>query len=334
MTLRRIAVLSSGGDCPGLNPCIRAVTRTAIADGLEVLGVYRGYDGLIDDDMEILEGRDVGGIIGKGGTILQTARSQRFMTPEGRRLAVRNLYRRGVDALVVIGGNGSLTGASILSDDFPVAGIPGSIDNDVFGSDMAIGVDTALNTILGAIDKIRDTASSHQRAFLIETMGRESGYLALASGLSGGAEAILIPEVETTMEEIKDAMAKAYDKGKAHFLAVVAEGWKPGTHVLAKYLKEHQEEVGFRVRVTVLGYVQRGGDPTAFDRLLATRMGAAAVEWLLKGKSGFMVGLQGHELVPVPLKDVASNTKKPNLEYHELSHKLEQYYLKPAKGQV
>jgi 6-phosphofructokinase 1 len=246
--------------------------------------------------------RDVGGIIGRGGTILLTARSQRFRTPEGRRRAIRNLYQRGVDALVVIGGNGSLTGAAILSEDFPVIGIPGSIDNDVYGTEMAIGVDTALNTILDAVDKIRDTASSHQRAFLIETMGRESGYLALAAGLSGGAEAILIPEVETPMEEVKDAMARAYDRGKAHFLAVVAEGWKPGTQALAKYLKEHQQEVGFRIRVTVLGYVQRGGDPTAFDRLLATRMGAAAVEWTLEGKSGFMVGLQGSALVPVPLK--------------------------------
>ncbi len=331
MSIRRIAVLSSGGDCPGLNPCIRAVTRTAIAEGLEVLGVRRGYDGLIDDDMDVLTGREVGGIIGKGGTILLTARSQRFRTPEGRRLAVRNLYQRGVDALVVIGGNGSLTGAALLSDDFPVVGVPGSIDNDVFGTDMAIGVDTALNTILDAIDKIRDTASSHQRAFLIETMGRESGYLALIAGLSGGAEAILIPEVDTPMEEVKDAMAAAYDRGKAHFLAVVAEGWKPGTQALAKYLKEHQKEVGFRVRVTVLGYVQRGGDPTAFDRLLATRMGAAAVEWLLAGKSGVMVALQGRELVPVPLKDVASNTRKINLDCYKLSHKLEEYYLKPTK---
>ncbi len=329
--MKRIAVLSSGGDCPGLNPAIRAVVRSAISYGFEVWGVRRGYEGLINDDFEELDARSVGGIIGHGGTFLMTARSKRFLEEHYRTEALRNLHRRGIDALVVIGGNGSLTGAAVFSKKFPLVGIPGSIDNDVYGTDMAIGVDTALNTVLDAIDKIRDTASSHQRAFLVETMGRESGYLALASGLGGGAEAILIPEKEMSMEEVADLMHMAYEEGKSHFLAVVAEGWKPGTAALANYLRERQNYVEFKIRVTVLGHVQRGGVPSAFDRLLATRMGARAVEFVREGKFGQMVGLQGGKLVAVPLEKVASERKKLNLEYYYIARRMEQYCLSDAE---
>ncbi len=327
MGTKRIAVLSSGGDCPGLNPAIRAVVRSAISYGFEVWGVRRGYEGLINDDFEELDARSVGGIIGHGGTFLMTARSERFLEEHWRIEALRNLNRKGIDALVVIGGNGSLTGAAVFSRKFPVVGIPGSIDNDVYGTDMAIGVDTALNTVLDAIDKIRDTASSHQRAFFVETMGRESGYLALAAGLAGGAEAILIPEKAMSMEEVAELMHFAYEEGKSHFLAVVAEGWKPGTVALANYLRKRQEYVEFKIRVTVLGHVQRGGIPSAFDRLLATRMGARAVEFIREGKFGQMVGLQGNSLVPVPLEKVANERKELNLEYYYIARRMEQYCL-------
>lgn len=322
--MKRIAVLTSGGDGPGLNPCIRAVTRMALHLGVEVLGVRWGYTGLLDADVIELDRRAVGGIMGRGGTFLGTNRCPEFRAEKGRRQALRNLNRLAVDGLAVIGGNGSLTGALELHRmGFPVVGIPATIDNDVNGTDIAIGVDTALNTILDAIDRIKDTASSHQRAFLIETMGRNSGYLALNSGLAGGAELVLIPEVETPLEKVAQTVEDTYIRGKAHCIIIVAEGWKPGTQVLVRYLQERKEELGFEVRLTVLGHIQRGGRPSAFDRLLATRLGAATAETLCGGKAGEMVGWVGNQLALTPLEEAVAFQKEISLELGELAAIME-----------
>ncbi len=318
--MERIAVLTSGGDNPGLNPCIRAVVRMGIDLGLAVMGVHRGYAGLIGGEIREMDARSVGGILGRGGTILGTARAPEFQEVRGRKKALRMLNRFDIDGLVVIGGNGSLTGALELHRmDFPVVGIPSTIDNDINGTDISIGVDTALNTILGAIDKIKDTASSHNRAFLIETMGRNSGYLALASGVAGGAELVLCPEIETTFEEIVDTVEESYIRGKAHCIIVVAEGWKPGTEEVAQRLRERRKELGFSVRVTRLGHVQRGGSPSAFDRILATRLGAAAVQQLVDGNSGSMVGWIENEARPTPLEEAVAYRKEVDRELYELS---------------
>ena len=324
IVMKRIGVLTSGGDGPGLNPCIRAVTRMALGYGLEVMGIERGYAGLMDGEMIPLDARSVGGIIGRGGTFLGTARAPEFETPKGQREALRNLNRHGIDGLVVIGGNGSLKGACALHHlGLPVVGVPATIDNDVVGTDIAIGVDTALNTILDAVDKIKDTASSHQRAFLIETMGRDSGYLALMGGIAGGAEMILIPEFETTLEDIAQGLLDAYVRGKAHCIVVVAEGYKPGAQAVAAYLQERREELGFGVRVTVLGHIQRGGAPMAFDRLLATRLGAAAARELQEGNHGHIVGLIGNEIVLTPLEDVLTRRKELDLSLCKLGKIME-----------
>jgi 6-phosphofructokinase 1 len=323
--MKRIAVLTSGGDGPGLNPCIRAVVRTALDKGLEVMGVRWGYAGLIDCDMVELNARSVGGILNRGGTFLGTARSLEFKTRQGQREALRNLNRMNIDGLVVIGGNGSLTGALELHKlDFRVVGVPGTIDNDVNGTDISIGVDTTLNTILDAVDKIKDTASSHQRAFLIEVMGRDSGYLALMAAIASGAELVLIPEVETRMEDVVKAVDDAYIRGKAHCIILVAEGWKPGARALHDCLKERREEIGFGVRLTVLGHVQRGGSPTAYERILATRLGAAAVRALLDGRSGVMVGMIMGSTGLTPLEEAVAFQKELNLELYGLSRMMEQ----------
>nr|HID13842.1 6-phosphofructokinase [Anaerolineae bacterium] len=322
--MKRIGVLTSGGDNPGLNPCIRAVVRTGLHLGLEVMGIHRGYAGLIDGEIDEMDARSVGGIIGRGGTILGTARCPEFYTPKGRKEALRTLNRFGIDGLVVIGGNGSLSGAlELWRMGFPTIGVPSTIDNDVNGTDISIGVDTALNTILDAIDKIKDTASSHHRAFLIETMGRNSGYLALVSGIAGGAELVLIPEVETTFEEICQTIEDAYIRGKAHCIIVVAEGWKPGTQALARQLRERQEELGFSVRVTQLGHVQRGGSASAFDRLLATRLGVAAVRELIAGNVGNMVGWVKSAIALTPLEEAIAFQKQLSRELCELAEIME-----------
>ncbi len=316
----RIGVLTSGGDNPGLNPCIRAVVRMGIHQGLEVMGIHRGYAGLVGGEIDEMDARSVGGILGRGGTVLGTARAPEFRETQGRRKALRTLNRFDIDGLIVIGGNGSLTGALELHRmDFPTIGIPSTIDNDINGTDMSIGVDTALNTILGAIDKIKDTASSHNRAFLIETMGRNSGYLALASGLAGGAELVLCPEIETEVEEVIQTVEDAYIRGKAHAIIVVAEGWKPGTEHIAKELRERKEELGFSVRVTRLGHVQRGGSPSAFDRILATRLGAEAVKQLLSGESGQMVGWLKSQLHIIPLEEAVAYQKELDKALYDLS---------------
>ncbi len=318
--MKCIGVLTSGGDNPGLNPCIRAVVRMGLHLGLEVMGIYRGYAGLIGGEIDEMNARSVGGIIGRGGTILGTARCPEFRNPKGRKEALRTLNRFGIDGLVVIGGNGSLSGAlELWRLGFPVIGVPSTIDNDVNGTDISIGVDTALNTILDAIDKIKDTASSHNRAFLIETMGRASGYLALASGVAGGAELVLIPEVETTVEDVCQTIEDAYIRGKAHCIIVVAEGWKSGTQDLARQLRERREELGFSVRVTQLGHVQRGGAASAFDRLLATRLGAAAVRELVAGNGGNMVGWVKSAITLTPLEEAIAFQKRINLELCELA---------------
>jgi 6-phosphofructokinase 1 len=311
--MKRIGVLTSGGDGPGLNPCIRAVTRTALAANVAVTGIEGGFEGLMNSEMTELSARAVGGILGKGGTFLGTTRSPRFKTAEGQRQALRNLNKEGIEGVVIIGGNGSLTGALALHKlGMPVMGIPATIDNDVGGTDIAIGVDTTLNTILDAIDKIKDTASSHQRAFLIEVMGRDCGYLALHGAIAGGAEAVLIPEAESTLEELAETMVQAYVRGKSHCIVIVAEGFKPGTREIMEYLGARKEELGFDVRLTVLGHVQRGGRPSAFDRLLATRLGLAAARALLDGESGKVVGLLRNEVGFTPLEEALAGP--PQLE--------------------
>ncbi|HHH41287.1 MAG TPA: 6-phosphofructokinase, partial [Chloroflexi bacterium] len=280
--MKRIAVMTSGGDAPGMNAAVRAVVRTALAYGLEPYGIHRGFTGLLEGDIHPMGPRDVGGIIQRGGTILQTARCQEFKTERGQKRGLRRLNEEGIDGLVVIGGDGSLRGALALHRlGFPVVGVPGSIDNDIWGTNMSIGVDTALNTILEAVDKLRDTASSHNRAFLVETMGRNCGYLALMGGILSGAEQIVIPEVETSLEQIVRVVEEAYIVGKQHAIIVIAEGARPTTEEIANHLRQH--EIGFEVRVTILGHIQRGGTPSAFDRLLATRLGVKAVEALYGG---------------------------------------------------
>lgn len=319
--IRTIGVMTSGGDAPGMNPCIRAVVRTSLAYGLEVLGVEDGYQGLIEGRFQPLGARDVGGILQRGGTILRTARSEEFKTPRGQREAIRQMNNAGIEALVVIGGDGSLNGAQKLAEQgVPVIGIPGSIDNDIYGTDMCIGVDTALNTIVDAIDKIRDTASSHTRAFLVETMGRMSGYLAVQAGIVTGAEMVLIPEVATPVAEVAAMVEDAYRRGKTHCIIVVAEGYRPRTTELGEQIDAM--DLGFTTRVTILGHIQRGGKPTAFDRMLASRFGARAVEFLLEGMSNVMVGLQGREMVAVPIQEVISNTRQLPAEYIEMARML------------
>ena len=319
--MKRIGVLTSGGDAPGMNPCLRAVVRTALYREAEVIGVRQGFDGLIRGDMVPLRARDVGGILQRGGTFLQTARCPEFLEESGRRTALRILGKAGIEGLIVIGGDGSMRGAHALSVmGFPVVGVPASIDNDIWGTNMSLGVDTALNTIMDAVDKLRDTASSHQRAFLIETMGRRCGYLALMAGVICGAEVILIPEREVTLEEIAAAIKDAYARGKTHAIIVAAEGAPLKAPEVSNRLNGLR--VGFDTRVTILGHVQRGGSPTAFDRMLATRMGVRSVECMLEGKVGTMVGLSGREIVPVPLPEVVGRTRQANIEYFEMARIL------------
>jgi len=322
--MKSIGVLTSGGDNPGLNPCIRAVVRTGCYLDVRMMGIRRGYAGLIDGEIDEMDPRSVGGIIGRGGTILGTARCPEFYESKGRKEALRSLNRFGIDGLVVIGGNGSLTGALALWDmDFPTMGIPSTIDNDINGTDISIGVDTALNTILDAIDKIKDTASSHNRAFLIETMGRNSGYLAMASGIAGGAEMVLCPEVATPFEDIVHVVEDAYIRGKSHCIIIVAEGWESGAQALANKLLDRQDEMGFSVRVTQLGHVQRGGSPSAFDRILATRLGAAAVRELLDGNAGHMVGWIKNAITPTPLEEAVAFDKELSPRLMELARIME-----------
>ncbi|HUI89424.1 MAG TPA: 6-phosphofructokinase [Anaerolineales bacterium] len=316
-----IGVLTSGGDAPGMNAAIRAVVRAANTNGADVLGVMDGYEGLLNSEFRHLGPRDVSGILQRGGTILQTSRSPRFMESKGQREAIRRMNEAGMDALIVIGGEGSLKGANALyQQGIKVVGLPGSIDNDVSGTDISIGTDTAMNTIMDAVDKLRDTASSHRRAFLIETMGRNCGYLAVMTGIACGAEIVLIPEVHVTVEEVGKVIEDAYRRGKTHAIIINAEGSGQSTTELAEALEAM--DVGFTTRVTILGHIQRGGSPTAYDRLLASRMGVKAVEALLEGKSGVMTGLAGQEIIYVPLEEVIGNKRTASLEYYQMTKVL------------
>ena len=303
--LKRIAVLTSGGDAPGMNAAIRAVVRKGVDSEFEVFGIRCGYGGLIRGDFAPLGVRDVSGIIQLGGTMLGSGRCEEFKTETGRDQALTNLRAKKIEALIVIGGDGSQTGACLLSrTGFPVIGIASTIDNDLCGSEMSIGVDTAVNIALESIDRLKVTAASHHSAFLIEVMGRNCGYLALVAGITGGAEVVVIPEVDTHPEEIAKELRAAYERGKSHAIAVVAEGAKYNAQRLSEYFKEHHERLGFELRITKLGHVQRGGAPGAFDRLLATRFGVAAIEQLLKKDYAVLIGLLKGAIAGTPFEQV------------------------------
>ena len=318
--LKKIAVLTSGGDAPGMNAAVRAVTRGALARGWEAFGVRNGYAGLLGDAIEPMAARDVGGIIQSGGTVLGSARCPEFAEPAGRKQALLNLQKHKIDALVVIGGNGSQSGsASLAREGFPVVGVPSTIDNDLYGNDVSIGCDSAINVTLEAIDRLRTTASSHQRAFAVETMGRNCGYIALMSGIAGGAEVIALPEHELAPADVAERLRDAYRRGKTHALAVIAEGAKCGVHELMEYYGAHRKSIGFDLRVTRLGHVVRGGTPSAADRVLATRLGAAAVDTLAGGKHGVLVGIIKGDVVVTPLAEITGRTRPADASLLELA---------------
>lgn len=318
--MKRLAVLTSGGDAPGMNAALRAVTRAALARGWEVCGVRNGYAGLLADTIDPLQARDVGGIVQRGGTFLGSARCPEFTEAAGRAKALRNLAARGIEALVVIGGNGSQTGAAALArEGFAAVGVPSTIDNDLYGTDVSIGADTAINVTLEAIDRLRTTASSHQRAFVVETMGRDCGYIALMAGIAGGAEVIAIPESETTPQEVAERLRGAYGRGKTHALVVIAEGARCGVRELMQHYQAHKDSIGFELRVTRLGHVVRGGAPSAADRVLATRLGAAAVQNLSEGRHNVLAGFVRGELAATPLAEIAGRTRPADAKLLELA---------------
>ncbi len=313
--------MTSGGDSPGMNAAIRSVVRTCAFHKVKCVGIYRGYQGLIEGDMVEMSARSVRNIINRGGTILKSARSQEFRTKEGRKKAHENLLKNGVDALVVIGGDGSFTGGMIFNEEFgyPVIGIPGTIDNDIYGTKFTLGYDTALNTAVEAIDRIRDTASSHDRLFFIEVMGRDAGHIALNVGVGAGAEEILIPEENLGLDRLLESLEKSRITGKTSSIVVVAEGDKTGKNVfeLAEYVETNMPD--YDIRVTVLGHVQRGGTPTCRDRVLASRMGVKAVETLIEGKSNFMVGISNDELNLTPLEQAVKGKSEIDKELIRVS---------------
>lgn len=317
--MKRIGVLTSGGDSPGMNAAIRAVVRKAIYHDLEVYGVYNGYSGLIAGNIQKLEVGDVGDIIHRGGTKLYSARCPEFRTLEGQQKGIEQLKKHGIEGLVVIGGDGSYMGAKKLTEHgFPCVGVPGTIDNDIPGTDLTIGFDTALNTVIDAIDKIRDTATSHDRTYVIEVMGRHAGDIALWAGLAGGAETILVPEAEYDMEDIIGRLKRGTDRGKKHSIIVVAEGVGSGV----EFGKRIEEQTGLETRVSVLGHIQRGGSPTAADRVLASRLGARAVELLLDGKGGRCVGIQNNELVDHDILEILEHKHDIDHSMYKLSQEL------------
>lgn len=320
-TIKKVGVLTSGGDAPGMNAAIRSVVRTCAYHKIECVGIYRGYQGMIEGEFEIMDARSVKGIINKGGTILKSARSKDFMTPEGRKKAYDQLQKAGIDALVVVGGDGSFTGAMVFNHEFnfPVMGIPGTIDNDIYGSTHTLGYDTALNTVVEAIDKIRDTASSHDRLFFIEVMGRDVGHIALNVGVGAGAEEVLIPEEDLGLDRLLESLHRSKKSGKSSSIVIVAEGDKIGKNVfeLKDYVDENMSE--YEVRVSVLGHMQRGGSPSCFDRVLASRMGVKAVESLLEGKTSLMVGLMNDQMALTPLDQAIKGQSKINLELLRVS---------------
>lgn len=315
--LKTVAVLTSGGDAPGMNACIRAVTRAAIYNGIRVIGVYRGYEGLINAEFKEFTSSSVSNTIQRGGTILKTARSEAFMTPEGRKKAYDNMVAHGIDALIVIGGNGSLTGAQLLAReyDIPVIGLPGTIDNDLYGTDHTIGYDTALNTIVECVDKLRDTANSHDRIFFIEVMGRDAGFLAQNSAIASGAEAAIIPESMTNVDQLAEFIGRGVRKSKNSSIVLVSEAQKNGVGGALYYAERVRKEYPqYNVRVTILGHLQRGGTPSAYDRILASRLGYASIEALLEGQRNIMVGISNDEIVYVPIQRAIKMDKPINKE--------------------
>jgi 6-phosphofructokinase 1 len=321
--MKRIAVLTSGGDAPGMNAAIRAVTRAALARGWEVFGVRNGFAGLVADTLEPFAARDVGGIIQRGGTVLGSARAPEFREKAARDKVRAQLAARGVEALVVIGGNGSQTGSAVLvAEGFPVVGVASTIDNDLYGTDVSIGADTAINVTLESIDRLRTTASSHRRVFIVETMGRDCGYIALMAGIGGGAEVIAIPEFEVPVTEVAARLRSAYERGKTHAMVVVAEGAKQGVHAMVNYFDGRQHETGFGLRITRLGHVVRGGVPSAADRVLATRLGAGAVASLADGVTGVLVGQVRGDIVRTPFAEIANRTRPADAALCELARML------------
>lgn len=317
--VKKIGVLTSGGDSPGMNAAVRAVVRKAIYHNIEVYGVYGGYSGLMSGNIKRLDLGSVGDIIHRGGTVLHSARSEEFKTKEGQQKGIDQMNKHGIEGLVVIGGDGSYRGAKALTEHgFPCVGVPGTIDNDIPGTQYTIGFDTALNTVIDAIDKIRDTATSHERTFIIEVMGRDAGDIALCAGLAGGAETILIPEAGYSMDEIAERLKKGHERGKKHSIIVVAEGVCSGV----EFAKQIKETTNFDTRVSVLGHMQRGGSPTAFDRVLASRLGAYAVELILEGKGGRAVGIQNNKLVDHDIIEILDREHTLDLDLYKLSKEL------------
>ncbi len=315
VNIKSIGILTSGGDAPGMNAAIRAVTRAAIYNGFEVKGIYRGYKGLITKEIIPFKTNNVSNIIQQGGTILKTARCAEFMTSEGRKTAYDNMKEAGIDALVIIGGDGSLTGARIFAQEFdvPIVGLPGTIDNDLFGTDTTIGYDTALNTIMEAVDKIRDTATSHERLFFIEVMGRNAGFLALNGAIASGAEAAIIPEIFTEVDQLEELIKNGFRKSKNSSIVLVAESDITGGAMgMSERVKKEYPQ--YDVRVTILGHIQRGGSPTASDRILASRMGGAAIDALLDDQRNVMVGIQNDKIVYVPFSKAIKEEKPINRE--------------------
>ena len=322
-TIKCIGILTSGGDAPGMNAAIRAVTRSAIYNGLQVKGIYRGYKGLITGEIKEFKTENVSNIIQLGGTILKTARCQEFRTPEGRQVAYETMKREGIDALVVIGGDGSLTGARLLAQEFdvPCIGLPGTIDNDLYGTDTTIGYDTALNTILDAVDKIRDTATSHERLFFVEVMGRDAGFLALNGAIAAGAEATIIPEFNTEVDQLEEFINNGFRKSKSSSIVLVAESEITGgaMHYAERVKNEYPQ---YDVRVTILGHLQRGGRPTAHDRIISSRMGVASIQALMEGQRNVMIGIENDQIVYVPFAKAIKNDKPIDRELVSVLNEL------------
>lgn len=322
-TIKCIGILTSGGDAPGMNAAIRAVTRSAIYNGLQVKGIYRGYKGLITGEIKEFKTENVSNIIQLGGTILKTARCQEFRTPEGRQVAYETMKREGIDALVVIGGDGSLTGARLLAQEFdvPCIGLPGTIDNDLYGTDTTIGYDTALNTILDAVDKIRDTATSHERLFFVEVMGRDAGFLALNGAIAAGAEAAIIPEFNTEVDQLEEFINNGFRKSKSSSIVLVAESEITGgaMHYAERVKNEYPQ---YDVRVTILGHLQRGGRPTAHDRIIASRMGVASIQALMEGQRNVMIGIENDQIVYIPFAKAIKNDKPIDRELVSVLNEL------------
>ncbi|MEZ4853742.1 6-phosphofructokinase [Flavobacterium sp.] len=319
--IKKIAVLTSGGDSPGMNAAIRSVVRTCAYHGVDCIGIYRGYQGMIEGDFKLMGPRSVKDIVNKGGTILKSARSKEFMTKEGRQKAYTNFKKADIDALIVIGGDGSFTGAQVFNKEFnvPIIGIPGTIDNDIYGTSHTLGYDTALNTVVEVIDKIRDTASSHNRLFFVEVMGRDAGHIALNAGIGAGAEEILIPEENLGLDRLLDSLKRSKLSGKSSSIVVVAEGDKTGKNVfeLKDYVEQNMPE--YDVRVSVLGHMQRGGSPSCFDRVLASRLGVKAVESLLEGKTNYMVGLLNDKVTLTPIDQAIKGSTEVDRELLKVS---------------